>query len=111
MYDRVDEAIRKHDTRSLIFWEPVCGSGGSLGDGFTKTPGDKPEKSVFSFHSYGPNAIDALTMETAIEKGLCQAKRLGGGRMLTEWDVEYVQGPRKLKRVMEMADKEKLSWM
>lgn len=111
MYDRVEAVIRQYDSRGLIFWEPVAGSGGSLGDGFTKTPGDRPDKSVFSFHSYGPNAIDSLTMETAITKGVYQAKRLGGGRMLTEWDVEYVQGPRRLKRVLELADKEKLSWM
>lgn len=111
MYDRIEAEIRKHDERGLIFYEPVCGSGGSLGDGFTKTPGDRPDKAVFSFHSYGPNVIDTLTMDAAIEKGVSQAKRLGGGRMMTEFDVEYVQGPRRIKRVLELADQEKLSWI
>lgn len=82
MYDRIEKEIRKHDERSLLFWEPVCGSGGGLGDGFSKTPGDRPEKSVFSFHSYGPNVIDTLTLEQAISKGVWQAKRLGGGSMV-----------------------------
>ena len=81
IYDKIETEIRKHDERGLIFYEPVCGSGGSLGDAFTKTPGDRPEKAVFSFHSYGPNVIDALTMEAAITKGVQQAKRLGGGRL------------------------------
>jgi endoglycosylceramidase len=124
MYDRVEAAIRQHDDRSLIFWEPVCGSGGDLGAGFSKTPGDKPEKSVFSFHSYGPNAIDTLTMETAIQKGVQNAHRLGGAAMvsrmgcdglltsqMTEWDVEYVQGPRRLRKVLELADDVRLSWI
>jgi hypothetical protein len=83
MYDRVDAAIREHDDTALIFWEPVCGSGGGLGDGFDHTPGNRPEKSVFSFHSYGPNAIDTLTMEDAINKGVYQAKRLGGAAMVS----------------------------
>lgn len=83
MYDRVEAAIRQHDDRSLIFWEPVCGSGGDLGAGFSKTPGDRPEKSVFSFHSYGPNAIDTLNMETAIQKGVHTAHRLGGAAMVS----------------------------
>ena len=111
MYDKIEAEIRRHDERGLIFYEPVCGSGGTLGDGFTKTPGNRPDKAVFSFHSYGPNVIDSLTMEAAIKKGVYQAKRLGGGRMLTEWDIEYVQGPRRIKGVLELADAEKLSWM
>ena len=82
MYDRVEAAIRQHDDRGLIFWEPVCGSGGGLGDGFTRTPGDRPDKSVFSFHSYGPNAIDTLNMEQAVRKGVQQSKRLGGAAMV-----------------------------
>jgi len=83
MYDKVEAEIRKFDDDGLIFWEPVCGSGGDLGDGFTKTPGDRPEKSVFSFHSYGPNVIDSLSMEKAVEKGVYQAKRLSTGYMVS----------------------------
>lgn len=30
---------------------------------------------------------------------------------LTEWDVEYVQGPRRLRRVLELADANRLSWI
>ena len=30
---------------------------------------------------------------------------------MTEWDVEYVQGQRRLRRVLELADTEKLSWI
>lgn len=82
MYDRVETAIRQYDDRALIFYEPVCGSGGYLGDGFSKTPGNRPEKAVFSFHSYGPNPVDRYTMEGAVNKGIAQAKRLGGASMV-----------------------------
>ncbi len=82
MYDRLARAIRSVDENSLIFWEPVCGSGGTLGDGFDHVPlGDK-EKSVFSFHSYGPNLVDSLGMGDAVNRALYQQKRLGGAIMV-----------------------------
>jgi endoglycosylceramidase len=30
---------------------------------------------------------------------------------MTEWDVEYVQGPRRLRKVLELADDVRLSWI
>ena len=82
MYDRLVSEIRKVDIRSLIFWQPVCGSGGGLGDSFDLAPGKDTSKSVFSFHSYGPNFIDGLGMEETMEKAAGQRNRLGGAMMM-----------------------------
>lgn len=82
MYDRLATAIRSVDKNGLIFWEPVCGSGGTLGDGFDQVPlGDK-QKSVFSFHSYGPNLVDSLGIGDAMSRAVYQQKRLGGAIMV-----------------------------
>ena len=78
MYDHLVAQIRLVDNRTLVFWQPACGSGGGLGGGFDHVPGQDKSKSVFSFHSYGPNFIDGLGMEETIKKAVGQRSRLGG---------------------------------
>jgi len=82
LYDRLVASIRSVDKESLIFWEPACGSGATSGDGFDHVPARDPGKSVFSFHSYGPNFADPLGIEEAVDRALNLRERLGGAIMV-----------------------------
>ncbi|KAK4704570.1 hypothetical protein P7C70_g1637, partial [Phenoliferia sp. Uapishka_3] len=81
LYDRLAKAIRRHDQRTLLWWEPVTGGGSNAGEGFDRVPGIEDggaEKSVMSFHSYGPNLVDGDTMEGAVQKRIAQVAKIGG---------------------------------
>lgn len=83
LYDRLTKAIRAIDQRTMIWWEPVTGGGADSGEGFKSVPAGDKEKSVMSFHSYGPNLIDGHTVQRAVELRLEQIKRLGGGLVVS----------------------------
>lgn len=132
LYDAVTASIRSVDLETLIFYEPVNGGGGNSGEGFKSVPGgpSQASKSVLSFHSYGPNAVDRDEIEAVVEKRLNLVQKLGGGLMaswpssrisvvgadqpapqLTEFDVEYTKGIDHLMRVFDLADRSLLSWI
>ena len=86
LYDRLANAIRRHDPRTLLWWEPVTGGGGNAGEGFDRVPGIEDggaEKSVMSFHSYGPNLADGDTMVQAVEKRVAQVAKIGGAAVVS----------------------------
>lgn len=83
LYNRLSDAIRLHDKRTLIWWEPVTGGGGNSGEGFNQVPGGVKGKSVLSFHSYGPNGADKDTIEEAIDIRLRQVGKLGGSLVVS----------------------------
>lgn len=86
LYDRLAKAIRRHDPRTLLWWEPVTGGGGNAGEGFDRVPGIEDggaEKSVMSFHSYGPNLADGDTMVQAVEKRVAQVAKIGGAAVVS----------------------------
>lgn len=61
----------------------MTGGGGNAGDGFSDVPEGRKEKSVLSFHSYGPNGADKHTIRETIDISLKQVKKLGGGLVVS----------------------------
>jgi len=56
LYDRAYETIRKYDSDTLVFYEPVTwgvlSDGKFFGTGFNRPPGNDLKKTVFSWHYY-----------------------------------------------------------
>nr|CAH8820794.1 unnamed protein product [Trichobilharzia regenti] len=114
VYDYLVERIRKHDTETLIFYEPITYgiftpfTTSWLGTGFERVPGankDKsaPNKSVLSYHYYcwilqteNSNSTmpfwkkivcDEFLLPDVISNAIKAMQRTGGGRFLTEFGI------------------------
>ena len=133
LYDHVAPAIRKQDTRHLIFYEPVTWGmifdNAVIGSGFEHVPGGKQNaaKSVFSFHYYcwffdipgnastwrraacdaglGPQVFDAVSKDV---------QRLGGASFLTEFSATTCDpasgNVTECSAVLDLCDEHLVSW-
>jgi len=104
MYDTLAAAIRKHDDRHIIFYEPVTWgmffSNGVAGSGFEHVPGGEVyrNRSAYSFHYYCHDFVPHYNDHPLLTRVVCDktlaplvyravhedVQRLGGAAMQTE---------------------------
>jgi endoglycosylceramidase len=104
MYDIVAAAIRQHDHRHILFYEPVTWGmvfdGAGLGSGFEHVPGGEQyrNRSAYSYHYYCASFLPSYNYHPMLQRLVCDktlarlvwrsvtgnVKRLGGAAMMTE---------------------------
>ena len=103
-YDTVAAAIRKHDDRHILFYEPVTWgmvfSGNASGSGFDHVPGGDTyrNRSAYSYHYYCHDYVTDMPERPVVRKVVCDdgiapeiyrsvqadLNRIGGAAMQTE---------------------------
>ena len=137
-YDILNERIRRHDSESIVFYEPVFYGqllhDDILGSGFERVPGGEQYKDVsaFSYHTYcwplefiAPNATDEEREEarqecvdwilpTKFQTAIDNANLTGGGSILTEFGICKSSGSRvdiECEVFLRLADQYLQSWI
>ena len=137
LYDLVNNAVRKIDNTTLLFYEPVTWGmvfeGGVFGSGFNRVPGGDAyrDKSILSYHYYcwafefGTTSIpqglkrvicDKLLGPKVFETITKDLQKTGGGSFLTEFgECEPDGNPNSTQTVecnfvMSQTDKHLQSW-
>lgn len=133
MYDTVATAIYSHDTRHLLFYEPVTWGmifdGKTAGSGFTHVPGGAAHAntSVFTFHYYCKSFVPHYETEPTLTKAVCddavkplvfeaakkETRRLGGAAFMSEGlscDFEQKDARAECEAVMAALDKQLMSY-
>ena len=138
VYDVINEAIRKVDNHTLLFYEPVTWgiyfNGNITGTGFSRVPGGEKytNLSVLSYHYYCWILTDEdshrpipffkkvlcadLMIPQAFKQVLTDIKKTGGSAFLTEFGGYNIDGldttpAQQDIRVMSHADTNFQSWM
>lgn len=129
MYDILAEAIRKHDDRHIIFYEPVSWgmifSNNIAGSGFEHVPGGDAyrNRSAYSYHyychsflaHYNDHPLQRIVCDDTLAPLVYRAvhddvKRLGGAAMQTEgMQCGGVQS--ECENQMSQLDKNLFSWV
>ena len=104
VYGNVSKAIRAHDDRHLLFYEPVTWgmlfNGSIVGSGFDQVPGGPAyrNRSAFSYHYYCSTFVPGWQRRPSLRKLVCDdvtgplvfeavardLARVGGAQMMTE---------------------------
>eukprot|EP00756_Hemistasia_phaeocysticola_P023144 Hpha_TRINITY_DN15873_c1_g2::TRINITY_DN15873_c1_g2_i1::g.189773::m.189773/K05991/E3.2.1.123; endoglycosylceramidase len=123
LYDAVQEAIRRHDTEHVIFYEPVTWGmifkGKVVGSGFTHVPGGEEYKnrSAFSFHYYCQSfgdkrkLCDPIIGPQVMHAVLGEVAEMGGSSMMTEWGGCDGDRLDECTTVCDTADANLVSWL
>ena len=138
LYDALNDAIRRVDAETLLFYEPVTWgvvvNGSCMGSGFSSVPGgpDFRNRSVFSYHYYCwildvsrqhqdynffdravcDNLLGPLVFDTAMSN----VRRLGGAAFMTEFGLCDPDGRRnstatvECEFVISLAERSAQSW-
>jgi len=129
MYEAVAKAIRQHDDRHLVFYEPVTWGmvldGKITGSGFDQVPGGPGyrNRSVFSYHYYCATFLpdwprhpkerdllcDHLTGPLVFKSVSEDLARLGGAQMMTE-GIACGDNSSECSTVMALLDDRMFSW-
>lgn len=101
-YEEGAHAIRKYDQRSIVMIEGVTWDNFKVG--FTDVPGGRvyANRTAISYHYY-PSGPYLFPMASTFRERLADAKRLGCGMMMTEFD-----GPNSFRSqwdIVEVADR------
>ena len=83
MYERLASAIRQHDTKKLLFFEPISINFNNVG--FTSPPGGEGSKSVLAYHYY----LSFTGKQKYLSMREADAKRLGVVSFATEFDISW----------------------
>ena len=133
LYDALSEAIRKLDSRHILFYEPVTWgmifNGSITGTGLDHVPGGRAYRNVsaLSFHYYCDSFVSDYAGHPVLRRLLCDAtvgplvmravqqdlQRLGGSAMMTEGmacDAESNSSEPECARVMALLDDSLFSW-
>mmetsp|Transcript_7252 Transcript_7252/g.20469 ORF Transcript_7252/g.20469 Transcript_7252/m.20469 type:complete len:497 (+) Transcript_7252:110-1600(+) len=130
MYDTVAAAIRKHDDRHILFYEPTTHGmifdGSVFGSGFRHVPGGDVyrNRSAFSYHYYCHSFLSSYDEHPLLQTIVCDVtvaslvwravehlvQRIGGAAMMTEgMQCNGVQSECEVN--MKQLDDHLFSWM
>lgn len=124
LYQAAHEAIRAHDQRAIVFFEPhvLNGQFGLASDFPHGGPGGElyNDRQAFAYHIYCQNgtstavglALCNVALRTAWGSFRANNARLGGGRMLTEFGAvsDSPHALRVLRKSLDLADAHMQSW-
>ena len=133
MYDAVATAIYAHDTRHMLFYEPVTWGmildGKIGGSGFSHVPGGEAHAnmSVFTFHYYCKSFVPHYETEPLLRRAVCddvvkplvleaarkETRRLGGAAFMSEGlscDFDAEDARRECEAVMADLDAHLMSY-